>query len=115
MNLIKEFINSLIGQFFIGGLTVSGIAFASNHINQPAIAGLIAAVPIGMPSTIFVDDNRIADYSYNLLIMTLVLFLSTFTNWFFINRLKFNKYKSVTISLLLFLIVGSIIAFINKK
>jgi len=34
-----------------------------------AIAGLIAAMPIGMPSSIFIDDKKVEQYAYNLLII----------------------------------------------
>ena len=40
---LKTIIKSLPVQFMIGGLTVAAIAFTSNNINNPALAGLIAA------------------------------------------------------------------------
>ena len=52
MSALQSFVNSLPGQFIIGGLTVSGITGFSNHLNNPALAGIIASVPIGMPSSV---------------------------------------------------------------
>lgn len=38
-------------------------------------------MPIGMPSSIFIDDKNVESYAYNLLIMTFVLLAATFSNW----------------------------------
>uniref|UniRef100_A0A6C0CSB8 Uncharacterized protein n=1 Tax=viral metagenome TaxID=1070528 RepID=A0A6C0CSB8_9ZZZZ len=108
MSPIQTFINSLPGQFIIGGLTVSGIAGFSNHLHNPALAGIVASVPIGMPSSIFVSDSEIAEYSWKLLVMTTVLFLATFANWFFITKMKMSKYKSVGISMGIWAGIGAI-------
>ena len=77
MSTINKFINSLPGQFLIGGLTVAGINYFSNNIANTAIAGVIAGVPVGLPSTIFVKDAKVSDYSTHLLFMTAILFFVT--------------------------------------
>ena len=110
---IQTFIQSLVGQFLIGGLTVSGIAYFSNNINNTAIAGLIAAMPIGMPSSIFVDDRKVVNYSKKLLDMSFVLLLVTFLNWYLLAYTKTTKYKSVTISMIAFFVLGSIYVLYN--
>ena len=99
LTLVKNFLNSLPGQFLIGGLTVMGIAFFSNNISNTAIAGVIAGVPIGMPSTIFVEDNKAAAYMTNLLYATFILLFVTTLNWYLVAKKKINKYKSVGISM----------------
>ena len=109
--LIKTIIHSLAGQFMIGGVTVASIAFASNKISNPALASLIAAVPIGMPSSIFVDNNKVEAYARDLTIMTVVLMFATITNWLLIKYLNYNKYKSVGISMIIFFILGSLAVF----
>ncbi len=110
---IQTFIQSLVGQFLIGGLTVSGIAYFSNNINNTAIAGLIAAMPIGMPSSIFVDDKKVVSYSKKLLDMSFVLLFVTFLNWYLLAYTKTTKYKSVTISMITFFVLGSIYVLYN--
>ena len=54
-------------------------------------------MPIGMPSSIFIDDKRVEAYAYNLLIMTFVLLAATFSNWALLKYGKMDKYKSVGI------------------
>lgn len=114
LSLIKKFIQSIIGKFIIGGLTVSGIAYFSNNISNPAIAGIIGAVPVGMPSSVFVDDSKVEKYALNLLLMSIPLFISTFTNWVFIAKFKFTKYQSVLYSLFIFVSLAVSIAFLKK-
>ena len=112
---IQTFIQSLVGQFLIGGLTVSGIAYFSNNINNTAIAGFIAAMPIGMPSSIFVDDKKVVSYSKKLLDMSFVLLIATFLNWFLLAYTKMSKYKTVSISMLTFIVLGSIYVIFTEK
>ena len=51
--IIKKIIDSLPFQFLIGGLTVAGVSF-SNHLTNTAILGVIASVPIGLPTAVFI-------------------------------------------------------------
>ena len=115
MSELQKFINSTPGQFLIGGLTVAGIGYFGNVVSNPALAALIAAVPIGMPSTVFIDNNKIEGYSYSLVLMTVVLLTVSITNWLFISKFHFSKYKSVAISMLLFVVLGYSIVLIQKK
>lgn len=111
MSALNAFINSAPGQFLIGGLTVAGIGFAGNNVSNKAIAGLIAAMPIGMPSSIFIDDKKVEQYAYNLLIMTFVLLAATFSNWALLKYGKMDKYKSVGISMAIFWGLGLLVVF----
>lgn len=110
---LHKFINSLPGQFLIGGLTVAGIGYAGNNVANKAIAGLIAAMPIGMPSSIFIDDKKVEQYAYNLLIMTFVLLAATFSNWALLKYGKMDKYKSVMISMAIFWGLGLLVVFLK--
>ena len=108
---LQKILQSTFSQFIIGGLTVSGIGYTANVVSYPALAALIAAIPIGMPSTIFVNDNKIEKYSYNLVLMTIILLLSSICNWVLIRFMHFNKYKSVAISFAFFWIAGGILSY----
>ena len=114
-NIIHKILTSLPGNFFIGGFTVAAIAYFSNHLDNVALAGLIAAMPIGMPSSIFVDDNKVKEYSKNLLLMSFLLMFATTENWFFLNYTNIGKYKSVAISLSSFWILGLLYIFFVKR
>ena len=111
-SVVGEFLHSLPGQFLIGGLTVAGIAYFSNNATNPAVAGIIGALPVGMPSSIFVDDDKVASYAYNLLLMTIPLLLATLSNWYLISKLKYTKYESVGISMGVFVAISTVFAFV---
>ena len=99
MSLIQQFINSLIGQFLIGGVTVAAIGFFSNNIQNTAIASLIAGIPIALPSTVFVKNADVKNYSKNLVFMAFLLFAATCLSYVLINVYEYNKYESVKVSM----------------
>ena len=70
-------------------------------------------MPIGMPSSIFIEDNSVESYAYNLLIMTFVLLASTFSNWALLKYGKMDKYKSVAISMALFCVLGLLVVMLK--
>ena len=115
MVLIDKIVNSLPGQFIIGGIVVSSIGYFTKNSNYPALAAVIAAIPIGMPSSVFVKDSKLKAYNKNLLIMTVVLLLVTTTNWYFTDKMKWGKYKAVLVSLALFFVLGGLYSFFYKK
>jgi hypothetical protein len=104
----------LFSQFLIGGLTVAGISYFSNSLTDTVLAGVIASIPIGMPTTIIVKDENVKGYTTNLLYMTSVLLFVTFTNWFFINKMKYSKQTSVILSLVIWMIIGVLYWLLNK-
>lgn len=115
MELIEKIANSLPGQFIIGGIMVSSIGYFTKNSNYPALAALIAAIPVGMPSSVFVKDSKLKAYNKNLLIMTVVLLLVTTTNWYFTDKMKWGKHKAVLVSLSLFFVLGGLYSFFYKK
>lgn len=115
MEAVNNFVNSLPGQFVIGGLTVAGISGFANQLHNPALAGIIASVPIGMPSSVFVSDNEIVEYSWKLLVMTSVLMCATFTNWYLLTHTKMSKYRTVPIAMSVWAGLGAVYYFIGKN
>jgi len=96
---------SVLTNFLIGGLTVSGITYYANVINNPLIAGIIAAVPIGMPSSVLVNDGCLVKYSQNLMAMTAALFIATVIYYYALKH-GYNKYQSVIVGLLVWLFIA---------
>ena len=114
-SIVGKFLHSTPGQFIIGGLTVAGIAYFSNNVTNPAIAGLIGALPVGMPSSVFVDDSKVEGYAFNLMLMSIPLFLATILNWYLISKMKLDKYESVSYSMVSFVVIGGLITFMTGK
>lgn len=106
MSAIQKFVNSLIGQFLIGGVTVASIGYFSNNIGNTAIASLIAGIPIALPSTIFVKKQDLSSYSKNLVFMAFLLFAATILSYFLINFYDYDKYDSVKVSMAAWFVFG---------
>jgi len=114
MSIIHEAMNSLPGQFAIGGATVAGISFISNHLNNPLLAGIVASIPIGMPSTIFVKNSQVHSYTWNLLVMTSVLVLATTVKYYLVNHTHYYKYESAGMSFGIWAGLGAVYYFVAK-
>ena len=110
LKLLQKFMNSLLGQFIIGGTTVASIAYLSNHLDDIALASVVAAVPIGMPASIFVHDSRVLNYSRHLVVSSVFLLIATAQNWYLLTYNKMGKYESVSYSMLTFAVLGIIYA-----
>ena len=114
MSAIQKFINSLFGQFVIGGATVAGITYFANQLNDTVLASIIAGVPIGMPSAIFVDDKKVIKYSKNLTIMTVGLLIATAASWILQDYYNYDKYQAVKASMGIWLGFG-VLLYLYKK
>lgn len=112
---VQKFINSLFGQFIIGGLTVAGITYFANQLNDTVLASIIAGVPIGMPSAIFVDNSKVKAYSKNLTIMTVGLLIATSLSWILQEYYNFDKYEAVKWSMATWASFGLLLYFFKKR
>ena len=107
MSIIKSVMNSLPGQFCIGGTTVSGISYLSNFVN-PLIGGIFAGIPIGLPSVVFIDDLKVNSYLKNLTFMTYILSLATTIGYLIHTHANLDKYQSAGAAMIVWFIIGFI-------
>ncbi len=98
MSLTKEFLESEFGQFLIGGSTVAGISYLSKHFST-LIAAIFGGVPIGLPSAVFIDESKVLEYLKNSTMMSFILFFATLTAFLLKKYKKYDKYKTVSISM----------------
>ena len=92
--LFEELVNSLVGKFIVGGTFVSGIAFIAKHFST-LMAAIFAGVPIGLPSSLFIDEKHVLEYLENLTLMTLILFIVTLFAYLFKKYTNSDKYKTI--------------------
>ena len=95
---IQDFLNSTPGQFIIGGTTVSGISYLSNFMN-PLLGGIFGGIPIGLPSSVFIDDNKVLSYLENLSVMTIILSIVTISGYLLKKHTKKSKYEIIKITM----------------
>ena len=112
---IGEFVNGPIGQFIIGGTTVAGIGYFSKTLPNPAIAAVIAAVPIGLPSVVFVPEKKVSGYAENLMYMTIVLLIVSTLFWALHNKFKVNRNTAISITMGVWVLIASIYVILKNK
>ena len=97
--------HEIIKQFIIGGVFVSGISYMGNYVN-PVLAGLLAGLPIGLPSTFFIQNSTKAKNYVTYLAITTVL-LTTVTCLFYylyVHAGYMSKNMGIALSMALWII-----------
>ena len=108
-------LNSPFVQFTIGGITVAGIAYLSNHVS-PLLAAIFGALPLGILSSYFIKDKSdLTKYLITLLVMTIILVFLISLDDYFETKLKFSKPKSLGIIFGMWVVLSAIVYFIEKR
>ena len=107
-------ISQYIQTFIISGCTVTGISYLGNCFN-PLVAGIIAGIPIGMPSVLLINklDKQKSFISYTS-VMVFILNMVTILCWYLLTKANYSAKKSVLISMMVWFIGGLIYYFIVK-
>lgn len=69
MNELK----SLILPFLLGGTIISGVKFSATHMNNPALAAILAAILTGLLAILFLTSEKSISYEYDYFFVTLSL------------------------------------------
>ena len=102
---VKHFLQSELGQFVVGGTTVAGISYLAKHFST-LVAAIFGGVPIGLPSSVFIEDNKVLSYLKNSTVMAFILFLATLTAFLLKKYKKYDKYKTVSLAMLTWVALG---------
>lgn len=95
----------IIKEFLIGGTFVAGISYIGNYVD-PLLAGLLAGIPIGLPSAYFIlNKQKSKEYVRNLALTTIVLTFVTILFYFTFVKYDFDKNVGITISMGIWLII----------
>jgi hypothetical protein len=95
----------IIKQFIIGGVFVSGISYVGNYAN-PVLAGLLAGLPIGLPSTYFIlNSTKAKQYVSNLALTTILLtFVTCLFYYLYVHAGYMSKNMGIAFSMSIWLI-----------
>lgn len=66
-------LKDLIFPFLIGGSVIAGVKWASQHIDNPALAAVIGGVPTGLISIYWVSASKSLPYAHDYFYVTLSL------------------------------------------
>lgn len=104
----------IIKQFLIGGSFVSGITFLGNYVD-PILAGLIAGIPIGLPTIYYVKSSKAHTYIKNLSVTTILLSSVTLLYYYLYVHLKWDKNSTIIFTMTIWFIVVLLIYWFQKK
>ena len=95
----------IIKEFLIGGTFVAGISYIGNYVD-PLLAGLLAGVPIGLPSAYFIlSKQKSKEYVRNLALTTIVLTFVTILFYFTFVKYDLDKNIGIAISMGIWLLI----------
>ena len=80
-----------IKEFLIGGILYSAIKYSSDNVSDIRVSSAIAAFPIGLLSSILINDKFIKKYTKSYMINVFFLLITAF--------LFYNSIKGVTVLL----------------
>lgn len=92
-------IKSLIIPFLLGGTIIAGVKFAATHLDDPALAAIIAAIPTGLISIYFLSSDKSLGYAHNYFYITLILATSIMLFYVLQSNTKMHKNLILLISL----------------
>lgn len=99
------YMSEIIKQFIIGGTFVSGISYIGNFAD-PVLAGLLAGLPIGLPSTYFIlNSTKAKAYVSSLALTTILLTMVTCLYYYlYVHAGYLSKNMGIAFSMAIWLI-----------
>lgn len=104
---------TLIKEFLFGGIMVSSISFVSKFVD-PILAGLLAGIPIGLPTIYFISKDKATPYITNLSLTTFILLVFTLIYYYLYTKKKWSKNITILYTMLIWFISVVIIYIIQK-
>ena len=90
----KNAVSETIKQFIIGGTFVGGISIISNYVD-PIFGGLLAGIPIGLPTIYFIQQSKAHAYISNLSMTTILLCVTTLLYYYLFVHIKWKKNTAI--------------------
>ena len=90
----KNIIGETFKQFLIGGSFVAGISIISNYFD-PIFGGLLAGIPIGLPTIYFIKKVNAHAYITNLSMTTILLCVTTILYYYLFVHIKWEKNTAI--------------------
>ena len=84
---------------FIAGLSIGIALYLADH-THPALAGLFATIPIALPSIVMIDDNKVEDYAFALVLGIASYVLAAFLFYYLYTKQNWVKWKALVVSML---------------
>ena len=106
-------VSKILKEFLIGGGMVAGISYLGNY-TDPILAGLIAGIPIGLPTIYFIQQSKAIPYITNLSLTTILLCVVTLAYFYIFVKLKWGKNISIAYTMIFWFLAVMVIYYIQK-
>lgn len=95
-----------IKEFLIGGILYSAIKYTSDNVSDIRISSAIAAFPIGLLSSILINDKSIKKYTKSYMINVFFMLITAFLFYLLSNYTSINRYLALIISFLCWMMIN---------
>jgi len=104
----------ILKEFLFGGTMVATISYLANFID-PRLAGLLAGIPIGLPTIYFICKDKAVPYIKNLSITTFILLAVTLLYFYLYTKKKWSKNITIIYTMSIWVILVFFIYGIQQK
>jgi hypothetical protein len=102
--------------FFLTGSIFAGIKLIISELHNPALAAILAAIPVGLLTIYIIPKDQCLEYSYNYFYITLILLTCIMLFYIFFLYININKNWILLIVSIIYLALVAIKFFlINSK
>ena len=95
----------------IAGFLIGVGLYLGDH-SHPALAGIFATIPVALPAIFLMNNSQVRDYSHALIISIFSYFIATLLFFHLSNNKNIPFNKSLTISMVTWLILVSTMYFL---
>ena len=106
--------SEILKEFLIGGTTVAGISYLGNYVD-PILAGLLAGIPMGLPTIYFIQQAKAEAYIRNLSFTTVLLCITTLLYYYLFVKLNVGKNIGIVYTMSFWFISIIAIYYIEKS
>ena len=107
-------IGEVLKEFAIGGTMVASISLVGNLVD-PVLAGLLAGIPVGLPTIYFIQKSKALPYIKNLSMTTFLLMFVTLLYFYLYAKVKMDKNYAIIPTMSIWIVVILIVYFVQKK
>jgi hypothetical protein len=100
----------ILGSFLIGGGIFAGIDYLVHTVNDPALAAILALVPISlMASFIIKTRGGLLTYSASLIKVAIITLICIALLFFSVKNTNLNRYLIISLILILWLLLNAVL------
>jgi len=86
----------------IAGLVIGTALYLADN-SHPALAGLVATIPLALPTMILLEEHQVKDYSFSLALGVASYVCAAFLFYHLYAKEKWNRWKALLTSMILWI------------